>query len=145
LPGRSFGLNDWRGYHNLALLSVINLSQSQLGLLDLLGVPPEDVFQALSATILYQDLCRGSMREPAATEHVECVVPCLPSTAALEHRLPGCDVQIMPEELIPVLAEPARRGPKPTGRTPDAERARKSRAARRAERERARERQRESV
>jgi hypothetical protein len=145
LPGRSFGLNDWRGYDNLALLSVINLSPLQYELLDLLGVPPEDVFQALSATILYQDLYRSSMREPLADRHVECVVPCLPSAAALARLLPGCDVQIMPEHLIPQLAEPLKRGPKPTGRTPDAERQRKSRAARRAAMEHAKERKKESV
>ena len=113
LPGRSFGLNQWREHHNLALLSPINLSPSQYLLLDLLGVPPDDVFEALSATILYQDLCRSSIRDPAATECVECVVPCLPSAAALARLLPGCRVKIMPEELIPVLAEPVKRGPRP--------------------------------
>jgi hypothetical protein len=146
LPGRSFGLNQWREHHNLALLSAINLSPSQYDLLDLLGIPPDDVFEALSATILYQDLCRSSIRDPAAHERVECIVPCLPSAAALARLLPGCDVQIMPEELIPVLAEPAKRGPKPSGTAMStAERQRKSRAARRAATEHAKERARESV
>ena len=145
LPGRSFGLNTWRSYHALALLSVINLSPSQYQLLGLLGVPPDDVFDALSCTILYQDLFRSSLRDPKATDRVESVVPCLPSTSALARLLPGADVQIMPEHLIPQLAELQKRGPKPTGRTPDAERQRKSRAARRAAMEHTKERARESV
>ena len=72
-------------------------------------------------------------------------MPCVPSASALAALLPGCAVEIMPEHLIPVLAEPAKRGPKPTGRTPDAERQRKSRAARRAAMEHAKERARKSV
>ena len=146
LPGRSFGLNQWREHHNLALLSVINLSPSQYELLDLLGVPPDDVFEALSATILYQDLCRSSLRDPAATEPIECIVPCLASAAALARLLPGCRVQIMPEHLIPKLAEPQKRGPKPSGTAmSEAERQRKGRAARRAATEHAKERAKESV
>jgi hypothetical protein len=145
LPGRSFGLNLWREYHNLALLSVINLSPSQYQLLELLGTPPDDVFQALSATILYQDLFRSSLRDPKAGQPVESVMPCLPSATAVAQMLPGCRLEMMPEYLLPRLAEPQKRGPKPTGRTPDAERQRRSRAARRAQMEHAKERAKESV
>ena len=92
-------------------------------------MPPDDVFEALSATILYQDLCRNSLRDPAATEPIECIVPCLASAAALARLLPGCRVQIMPEHLIPKLAEPQKRGPKPSGTAmSEAERQRKGRA-----------------
>jgi hypothetical protein len=146
LPGRSFGLNTWRDHHNLALLSVINLSPDQYRLLGLLGLSEEDVFEALSCTILYQDLLRSSMRVPTATAAVECVIPCLPSAAGLERVLTGCSVQQMPEHLVPQLAEPGRRGPKPSGTAMDpAERQRKSRAARRAQMEQEKQRQREAA
>ena len=52
---------------------------------------------------------------------------------------------VMPEVLIPKLAEPQKRGPKPTGRTSDAERQRRSRAERQAAAEHAKERAKESV
>ena len=64
LPGRSFGLNDWRNYVNVALLSVINLSGEQLRLLALLGLNKEAVFDAMTATILYQDLLGRAFAYP---------------------------------------------------------------------------------
>jgi DnaJ domain len=146
LPGRSFGLNKWRDYHNLALMSVVNPSPDQYRLLELLGLPEEDVFEALSCTILYQDLLRSSLRVPTAKAPVECVIPCLPSAAGLERVLTGCAVHQMPVHLVPRLAEPGRRGPKPTGTAMDpAERQRKSRAARRAQMEQEKQRQREAA
>ena len=45
LPGRSHGLNDWREYHNVALLSIVNLQPEQYTLLHHLGVDGDEVTQ----------------------------------------------------------------------------------------------------
>lgn len=136
LPGRSFGLNDWRNYVNVALLSVINLSGEQLRLLALLGLNKEAVFDAMTATILYQDLLRSSLRVSADTGIVECVVPCLPSAKALADEFEGCKVEKMPADLIPELAG-RQHGPAPSGSAmSDAERQRRHRARMREEQER---------
>ena len=147
LPGRSFGAEHVGGHHNLALLSVINLSPDQYRLLRLLGLPEEDVFEALS--------CRLPVPRPATLQltgsdsqnrsRVRC--PMLARSAAgLERMLKGCEVRQMPEHLVPQVAEPSRRGPKPSGMAMEpAERQRKSRAARRAQMEQEKQRQREAA
>lgn len=137
---------QFRAEHNLALLFVVNLSPDQYRLLELIGLPEADVFEALSCIILYQDLLRSSLRVPTAKAPVECVIPCLPSAAGLERVLTGCAVHQMPEHLVPQLAEPGRRGPKPTDTAMDpAERQRKRRAVRRAQMEQENQRQREAA
>ena len=132
LPGRSFGLNEWRQHHNLALLSVINFSSDQIRLLESLGLAPEEVFDVLTITILYQDLMRSNLRDPDGTGPVECVVPDLPAAVALAAEFPGCRVEQMPADLIPALIE-RRHGPAPGERTmTNAERQRKYQASQRA-------------
>ena len=96
--------------------------------------------------VLYEDLLRSSLRDPIAKIAVECVVPCLPSAAGLERMLKGCEVRQMPEHLVPQVAEPSLRGPKPSGMAMElAQRQRKSRAARRAQMEQEKQRQREAA
>ena len=128
-----------------ALLSVINLSGEQLRLLALLGLDKDSVFDAMTATILYQDLFRSNLRVPDGIAMVECIVPDLPSAMALAAELPGCTLVQMPEHAIPELAE-RRHGPAPScHRMSDAERQRKSRATKRNRTEQARQRAREDA
>ena len=131
LPGRSFGLNEWRDHTDLALLSVINLSSDQLRLFALLGMDADAVFDAMTATILYQDLLRSNLRVTDGTDTVQCIVPDLPSALALAAELQGCTVEQLPDHLIPELAQ-RRHGPPASGTALSAaERQRRSRAARR--------------
>ena len=53
LPGRSFGLNDYRHHTALALLSVTNFAPQQYALLNRLGLPPDAVTDAFAFTTLY--------------------------------------------------------------------------------------------
>lgn len=135
LPGRSFGLNEWREHTAPALLSVINFSSDQIRLLESLGLSHKEVFDALTVTILYQDLMRCNLRDPDGTAPVECVVPDLPAALALAAEFPGCRVEQMPEDMIPQLIE-RRHGPAATGLAmTDAERQRKRRAIQRAKKD----------
>jgi DnaJ-like protein len=134
LPGRSFGQNLWRAHTNVALLSVINLSREQLHLLECLGIDEAEVFDAMAATIAYQDLLQCNLRQANATASVECLVPDLPLALALAEEFPGSIVEQMPERMIPVPA--GRRGPAPSGTAMSAaERKRRSRAAQRQRKE----------
>jgi hypothetical protein len=144
LPGRSFGQNLWRHHTNAALLSVINLSAEQIHLIEALGIDQAEVFNAMGATIAYQDLLRSNLRQADGTSTVECLVPDLPLALALAEELPGCTVEQMPERMIPEQA--GRRGPAPSGTAMSpAERKRKSRAMQRQRREQERQRAREDA
>ena len=144
LPGRSFGQNRWRHQTNVALLSVINLTAEQLRLIQSLGIDDADLFDAIAVTIAYQDLFRCNLRQANGSSNVECIVPDLPLALALAEELPGCHVEQMPEQLIPVQA--GRRGPAPSGTAMSpAERKRRSRAVQRQRRDQERQRQREDA
>jgi len=135
LPGRSFGLNEWRDHCNAALLSVINFNSEQVRLLEALGLEPEAIFDALTVTILYQDLMRCNLRVPDGSGEVECVLPDGPAALALAAEFPGCRVEQMPADMIPQLIE-RRHGPASTGLAmTDAERQRKRRAIQRAKKD----------
>ncbi len=146
LSGKSHGQNIYRSYTRLALLSVINFTPNQYDLLLALGLTQEEVDEAHAFTILYQDLARSAMRD-AYGDDVELVVPCLPSAMALAAEFEGCAVMRMPDALIPQKAGTQKRGSKPQGQKSlsPAERQRKRRAKKRAEREGNAEREREAA
>jgi hypothetical protein len=145
LGGKSFGQNVYREHTRLALLSVILFTPGQYQLLLALGLTQEEIDQAHSWTILYQDLLRSAIRDEQGDE-VEVIVPCLPSAKALATEFDGCTIARMPDHLIPQRAGQQKRGPKPREhKMSDAERQRKSRANRRARAEREREKQAENA
>jgi hypothetical protein len=89
IPGRSHGLNSLRQYHNVALLSVINLPPAHFGLMEALGISDDEVTECFAFALLYQDLLRSSLRDPDATAPVTAIVPDLASALALQTELPA--------------------------------------------------------
>jgi hypothetical protein len=149
LPGKTHGLNrpEFIKATNVALLSVVNLTPEQYELLYQLNLTKDEIDRALAFDVIYQDALRCNLRNKASKRRVSITVLDQATAMELAAKFPGCRVQRYPERLVPVPANPRRRGgrpgPAPSGKAKTgAERQRKwhevQKAKRRAQRQEAR-------
>ncbi len=138
LPGRTHGLNKFRKYDNAALLSVVNCTPHQYGMLGAMGLSDAEIDRAFGFNIVYQDALRCSLRDRDARSPVTIVVPDRATAEDLAEDFPGCRVETLPDHLVPALAEKRRPGPQRSGHTTSStDRVRAKRARDRAAKERA--------
>lgn len=138
LPGRTHGLNRFRHHDHVVLLSVINFSPQQAEILSRLGFQQDELLDIFAFNVLYQDLLRGSLRDPVVRPRTG-FVPDLPSAHSLASSFVGCRIERLPDQYVPVVKAASSRGPQPSGNAMSAnERQRKRRERQReAARERA--------
>ena len=138
LPGRTHGLNKFRKYDNAALLSVVNCTPNQYGMLGAIGLSDAEINRAFGFNVVYQDALRCSLRDRDARGPVTIVVPDRATAEDLAEDFPGCRVETLPDHLVPALAEKRRPGPQRSGSaTSSTDRVRAKRARDRAAKERA--------
>jgi hypothetical protein len=152
LPGKTHGLNKFRDYHHIAMLSVLNLRPDVYTLLHLLGLTNEEIDSAFGGTALYQELMRTALRDLERLIHepprfrkdyskVSAFVPDLWSAEQLAAELPGCKIERVDENFVPQRARPGQKRKPPD----KAEKMRAYRARKRAEREQKEQQRKEGV
>jgi hypothetical protein len=145
LPGKTHGLNRFRKYHHIAILSVMNLKPDTYELLKLLGLTNEEIDSAFGGTALYQELLRTALRDipeqliqepPRFRKDYSKVFAFVPdrwSADQLAMELPGCTVERVDESFVPT---PARKASPNQNKPTESERLKAYRARKRAERDR---------
>jgi len=137
LPGRTHGLNKFRKYDNAALLSVTNFTPAQYDMLGALGLSDDEINRAFGRNIIYQDALRCSLRDRNGRGKVTIVVPDRAAAENLGQDFPGCRIEALPPDLVPVAAAKRRPGPRRTASSTSTDRVRAKRARDRAAKDRA--------
>lgn len=115
LPNAPWGLNMFQHIHNAVILSALNPTPAHIGFLTEAGLNADAIRDALFHSQIYQAVMRCSLRNPAAVDPVQVLVPDRKSAEALAEVFPGSDVQKLPLDIVetptmptgrPKLAEP---------------------------------------
>ena len=97
LSGSPHGINQYRGWHNVAILCALNPTLQHLHFHAARGIDAQAVKNAQYRQACYQILCRCSLRDAANTDRKKCVVMDKQTAEFIAAMFPGCAVLPLPE------------------------------------------------
>ena len=86
----SHGLNEYQHYNNIYFGAALNRPPQHIKMLMDIGVDQDTIYRSSAIESAYQSLMRTSLRDPDATEAVQCVVIDKATAEAIALLFPGC-------------------------------------------------------
>lgn len=92
-PNSPYGHNEYQDINNVLITSAINPTPIHYAFLESKGISSESTKMAYYTQLAYQAIMRCSIRNPAATDPVQVVVPDRTCAEFLARYFPGCSIR----------------------------------------------------